>query len=699
MNIVVVASRSRGTFLSLQEMLGEEFDLQFAERLSQVFEALARRPTDVVFVDTRLADCEGTDAIREIAASFPDSCLVYLAPAEDGKDTAVSEEEGIYASLPKPLNREMVRFLAKKAIEKRKLSRRIEYLTSLVERTPEQNSPRSPDRFPADYRGGTSASLGRGMVRKLLRSLSPITNLSELLARFLDSVRELFGSNNVAIFTRDSGKGRYLAGAWQGVDQGLAEVCSFSNKHGMVRWLIEHQQLLTRDKLGNAFPHDVAVEVATDMDALRAEVIMPLLERGSLVGFLSLGRKMTGKRYDDEDLELLAVIGDCASGAISTSLIHRDLVSQKARAEAILSNIACGIVAVDLEGRIIRMNDFAESALDVNAGELIGKSVQKLGSMLADMVLRTSKENQAFVNRPYRDGTTGRVFAVSTCKICDERSTLLGVILFFTGLAEETSTVAAETQLPEEDMFPAFCAHIADKIKNPLASIKTFSQLLPEKFDDTEFREKFPQIVGKAVDRINSLADGLTAYAATGPLDLSPTNIATVVENAVTALRNSLSGRKLRVIVPGSEKPATALADGQLIRSAFLNVLRNSIESTPPNGTITISIKDVSARELRKEKGRGLVFDSTGISGQDGAVPDDEVFMETEFRDSGGGIPEAKMAKVGQPFFTTKGEKIGLGLAITRKIVSRHRGRMGIESKEGEGTTVRIILPREQNTR
>jgi signal transduction histidine kinase len=506
----------------------------------------------------------------------------------------------------------------------------------------------------------------------------------------------------VAIFAWDSRKGRYVAGAWQGVDEGLAEVCSFSKKHGMVRWLLEHQQLLTRSKLGKAFPHDVAVEVATDMDALRAEVIMPLLERGNLVAFLSLGTKMTGKRYDEEDLELLAVIGDCASGAISTSLLHREISFQKAMAEAVLKNIACGIVVVDGEAKIVSVNYFAESALDLNSAELVGRSVQKLGSVLADMVLRTTKEDQTFVNRPYQDKATGRVFAVSTCRMYEDTLGAAAVILFFTPLPEVPSIVPEEGKLLEDEKFSSFCGHIADRVKNPLASIKTFSQLLPEKFDDTEFREKFSQIVGRAVERINSLADGLTAYAGTGPLDLAPTNIGAVIENTVAGLRKNLHARKLHVAGPGSDKPAMALADGQLIRSAFLNVLKNSIESTTADGSITISVKKVSAKELREEKARDAsraLCDNTGITGKDGAVPDDEMFVETEFRDSGKGIAEAEMGKVGEPFFTTKGESIGLGMAIVRKIVGRHRGKMEIESKEGIGTTVRIILRAEQNAR
>ncbi len=700
MNIVLVASRSRELLTSLREMLGEGYELYFAKHLSEVLAALAQRPTDLVFVDTRLGDCDGKDIIKEIAVVFPETACVYLAPEEQGKPSAIGEEEGAYACLRGPLNRGLVRFLAEKAIEKRKLARKIEYLASLAEGTPEkEDSQRRGDWVPAEYRGGASGFLSKGMVRKLLKSVSPITDLNKLLGMFGDSVRELFGSNNVAIFTWDTQKGRYAPGAWQGVDEGLAVVCTFSTRHGMVRWLIEHQQLLTRDKLRTAFPHDVAVEVRTDMDALRAEVILPLLERGSLIGFLSLGRKMTGRKYEEEDLELLAVIGDCASGAIGTALLHRELSSQKARTDSIFRNISCGIVAVDTEGRIAALNHFAEGAFEVSSAELIGKSIQKLGSVLSDMVFRTIKDDDVFVNRPYRDGATGRIFAVSTCRLLDEASNVHGAILFFTALPEVAAPAAVETGTLDGEVFAAFCANIADKIKNPLSSIKTFSQLLPEKFDDTEFREKFSEVVGRAVERINSLAEGLTAYAATGPLDLSATNLGAVVENTVASLQRNFSHRNLRVVAPEAEKPAMVLADGRLIRSAFLNVLKNSIESTPPDGTITISIKEMAAKQLREEKGGKVVFDGTGISSGDGGVLDDEVFVQTEFRDTGKGIPEDAMARIGEPFFTTKGENVGLGLAVAGKIVSKHRGRMEIQSEEGKGTTIRILLPRGQNAR
>ena len=730
MNTVIVASGSKELFASVQHILGEGHDVHLAPRLPDLFASLAKRPADVVLVDTRLEDCDGRTAVHEIRGLFPEVVVVYFSPELDGKGAGISEEDDAYVSLRKPLDQQLLRLAVKKAAEKRNLSRRIDYLLTATERatTPWRGS--GLDHFrPASHpaHGGVE----RGMLRKLLKSLSPITSLDKLLGLFADSIRELLGCNTVAVFIWDSQKGRYVTGAWQGVDEGLAVVCSFSGKHGIVRWLIERQQLLTRDKLTETVPYDVAAEVGTDMDALRAELIMPLLDRGNLIGFLCLGTRLTCRPYDESDLELLTVIGDCASGSIGTALLYREILRQKGGADAILSSIACGVVAVDTEGRIVALNSYARNALEVSADELIGKNIQKLGSVLADMSLRTIRENQTFVNRPYKDGTTGRVLSVSTCRLFDDRSNLAGAIVFFTPLLETASSKVAEHGQPEGERFAAFCGHIADKIKNPLASIKTFSQLLAEKFDDQEFREKFAEIVGKAVERINALADSLTSYAADGPMDLSSTNIAAVLENALASLRESMDKRNLRVIVPGNEKPARVLADGQLIRAALLNVLKNSIESTPPDGTITVSIKEVSAGEIRRGKSADLVYDDSGIA-SDGdvlacpsgsrndpafggaarapnpanggtsrapAARDDEMFVLAEVRDNGVGIPPETIAKVGEPFFTTKEQRAGLGLAIVRRIISRHHGRIEIESDAGKGTAVRIILPRDPNSR
>jgi signal transduction histidine kinase len=75
------------------------------------------------------------------------------------------------------------------------------------------------------------------------------------------------------------------------------------------------------------------------------------------------------------------------------------------------------------------------------------------------------------------------------------------------------------------------------------------------------------------------------------------------------------------------------------------------------------------------------------------------MFVLAEVRDNGVGIPRETIGKVGEPFFTTKEQRAGLGFAIVRRIVSRHRGRIEIESDTGKGTAVRIILPRDPNSR
>lgn len=104
-------------------------------------------------------------------------------------------------------------------------------------------------------------------------------------------------------------------------------------------------------------------------------------------------------------------------------------------------------------------------------------------------------------------------------------------------------------------------------------------------------------------------------------------------------------------------------ADREQMRQIFLNLILNAMQSMPGGGRLRIS------------------------------TACEENHVQISFRDEGKGIPESIRAKLFEPFFTTKEEGIGLGLSITKRIIEDHRGKITVESAEGEGTTFSVILP------
>jgi signal transduction histidine kinase len=148
------------------------------------------------------------------------------------------------------------------------------------------------------------------------------------------------------------------------------------------------------------------------------------------------------------------------------------------------------------------------------------------------------------------------------------------------------------------------------------------------------------------------------------PVELRDCSIREELETIVTLVAKDAQdhGISLR-LEPGAE-PAIIRGDGEKLRQAFLNIVINSLQATPAGGSVNIVLN-------KSETG-----------------------FEISFRDSGSGIAADNLQRIFEPFYTTKADGTGLGLAVTRKIIEGHGGRMDIESEVDQGTTVSVILPR-----
>ena len=205
-------------------------------------------------------------------------------------------------------------------------------------------------------------------------------------------------------------------------------------------------------------------------------------------------------------------------------------------------------------------------------------------------------------------------------------------------------------------------AGMAHEIKNPLASIKTFAEYLPEKYDDPVFREKFTKIMGQEVDKMNILIQRLLEFAKPTQPQLKPVRVSELVGETVDFLHGTLVQKQIQVETTFAATDEVRADPGQL-KQVFLNILLNSIEAMDRPGRITIS----SER-------------------QDG-------HLDVTLADTGPGISKKGLAHAFDPFYTTKPGGTGLGLSVVHSIIREHGGRVGLESAVGKGTTVHVTLP------
>ena len=214
-------------------------------------------------------------------------------------------------------------------------------------------------------------------------------------------------------------------------------------------------------------------------------------------------------------------------------------------------------------------------------------------------------------------------------------------------------------------------AGLAHEIRNPLVAIRTFAQLLPERYQDREFIDGFHQIAIKEVDRVCGLIDNLLSFARPAPPAISAEDINEIIEDTIRLLESEARGKSVQIHRELAADIAKIYVDKEKIKQVCMNVILNAIQAIVSEGVIGVS---------------------TRLFHKNGSAP----LVQIEVRDSGGGIPEEDFKKIFDPFFTTKKDGSGLGLAISHQIVQEHGGYIVVESKVGKGTTFLIHLPTRQ---
>jgi len=206
-------------------------------------------------------------------------------------------------------------------------------------------------------------------------------------------------------------------------------------------------------------------------------------------------------------------------------------------------------------------------------------------------------------------------------------------------------------------------AGMAHEIKNPLSSIKTFSEYLPIKYNDKDYRDKFTKIVSTEVDKINKIVQDLLDFSKPKPIEPKLTDIPKLLDNTIDLLSNELIHRNIDIIRQFDPDTPQITADPNKLKQAFLNLFLNSIDAINAKGTITVSTKQ-----------------------QDN-------YLLIQIQDTGKGIPQNDISKIFDPFYTTKEHGTGLGLSIVHGIVVEHKGEIFVESKPGQGACFIIKLP------
>jgi two-component system sensor histidine kinase HydH len=208
-------------------------------------------------------------------------------------------------------------------------------------------------------------------------------------------------------------------------------------------------------------------------------------------------------------------------------------------------------------------------------------------------------------------------------------------------------------------------AAVSHEIKNPLGIIRSTAELMGTLPEAGETHRKLSSVITEESTRLNRIVTEFLDFARPQTPDIRECDLIDIIGKNIDFLRPELERKGITIKAELDGTPLRLPADhGQLYR-AFLNIFINASQSMENGGTIDVHVQE------EKEQFR------------------------VEIQDTGCGISQENLKRIFNPFFTTKDKGTGLGLSIVRKIIEGHRGTISIESQEGKGTRVEILLPRQ----
>jgi signal transduction histidine kinase len=241
----------------------------------------------------------------------------------------------------------------------------------------------------------------------------------------------------------------------------------------------------------------------------------------------------------------------------------------------------------------------------------------------------------------------------------------------YENLKQSQLTLRRADRLSSLGMLTAGLAH---EIRNPLVAIRTFTQLLPERYDDAEFREVFQSLALKEVDRICGLINDLLSFARPSRPNMAEENLNEVVDGVARILESQAKDKDVTIAREFSSDLPRAWIDREQLKQVFMNLILNAIQAMRDGGSLVIATRVSS--------------DGDGSA----ARP----CVQVEVRDTGIGIPQENLEHIFDPFFTNKDGGSGLGLSISNQIIEEHGGRILVKSKIKEGTSFFVNLPVEK---
>ncbi len=522
------------------------------------------------------------------------------------------------------------------------------------------------------------------------RTLSATTELDPLLSNLMRRLKEVFPVERIAIFiedlTRPSG---FKIARTEGLERADREIHLPAGFRVRLRQQSTGSGIVRVDNIGIG---DGWSEAELDEEGSRAEAgreisarefsyYVPCAARSRIVAVIALGRTTDGALLSSEDTALLRAISGYVAVAIENALLleeraqrAEELARLKEFNENIIESISVGVLAIDLRGRITNWNGALEEIYGLKREGAIG---HRLSEIFDAGMLRNLREITG--NREWLAGEPANIYKFRT-QSQNGRDLILNISLAplrskseemegtLVAIEDITERVRLEEQLQQSDKLSSIgllAAGVAHEVNTPLTGISSYSQMLMQQIPESDPRHQMLEKIYRQTSRASSIVNNLLNFSRVSDSRFAAIDIHRVLDDTVQLLEAQLHNTEIDVTRSYAVNLPLAPGNAPKLQQVFMNLILNARDAMPRGGQLEISTSF------------------------------DEETLTIRFRDTGMGIAPENMARIYDPFFTTKqiGKGTGLGLAVSYGIIQDHGGQILVDSRPGEGTVFQLTLP------
>ncbi len=539
-------------------------------------------------------------------------------------------------------------------------------------------------------------------ITEFARELSSETDQNAMLAKVSDRLLRTLSIQQVGFFLFDEAQNQFRV---HSLSQRPGRPpkslpprldLSFLARSEEKQYLFFERPKHLRDIVSENWPFSVRETIAE----LDLTYYVACKSRSRTIAFFGVTRTTEGDFLSTDDIDLLITLSNYVAIAIENSSLYSSLQRKadeyerlKEFSENIVESINVGILAASLDGRVESWNSQIEKLTGVRREDAVGRQLselfpaelcQKFDELRAEegvhnvyrTVLRPrllesagpSVQNGLSQNGLHQEKLAApreSIVNLAIAPLVSKDLKQIGRLIIFDDVTDRDELERRLVQADKLSSIGLLAAGVAHEVNTPLAVISTYAQMLAKQVSGDDQKAKLLDKIAKQTFRASEIVNSLLNFSRTSASDFADTDLNRVIRETVSLVEHQFQKAGVSTDLSLADNLPTVRGNSGKLQQVFLNLLINARDAMPDGGLLTI--------RSRSEAG----------------------FAVIEVADTGQGIPPEHLARIYDPFFTTKGPKkgTGLGLSISYGIVHEHEGLIEVDSTVGGGTRFRLEFP------